>query len=124
MPNRKGKTRRSEVDIIEYQRMHKSMRVQLEKIAVLLDALNIRDAVIQDFLMDALNVLEDEDCSTLSRAADVFEDGMCILDDLGFIKDDVSIIEQKLRSPALDGVDVDSLATILAAWAGAEVPRV
>jgi hypothetical protein len=115
MPNRKGKTRRSEVDIIEYQRMHKSMRVQLEKIAVLLDALNIRDA---------LNVLEDEDCSTLSRAADVFEDGMCILDDLGFIKDDVSIVAQKLSSPAFDGIDIKSLTAILTAWAGAEVPHV
>jgi hypothetical protein len=100
------------------------MRVQLEKIAVLLDALNIRDAAIQDFLMAALDVLENGDFSTLSRAADVFEDGMCILDDLGFIDRDASFVAQKLSSPAFDGIDIKGLTQILTAWARVEVPHV
>jgi hypothetical protein len=116
--------RRSKVDIIDYHRIHSSIRLQLEKIVVLLECLNIRDIAIEDFLMEALDVLENGDFSTLSRAADVFEDGMCILDDLGFIDRDAKFVAQKLSSPAFDGIDIKGLTQIITGWARVEVPHV
>jgi len=113
------------MDIINYSRMHASLRSQLEEIMLLLDALDSTDIAIFDFVMDALEIVENRyNDSTLSRVADVFEDGMCILDDLGFIKDDARIVERKLRSQALDDIDIKSLTQILTSWADAEVPHV
>lgn len=109
-------------NVIPWNAMMSSSRYQLQQITVLLSLLSddsFWDIAIAEFLEVSSKIAEDED-AILSVITDVFENGMCILDNFGYIAKDTKALKAKIIADfdtgTFDNIDLDAIVEVLATW--------
>lgn len=109
-------------NVIPWNAMLTSSRYQLQQISILLELLagdSFWDIAIAKFLEASSKIAEDED-AILSIITDAFEDGMCILDNFGYIAKDTKALKAKIIADfdagTFDTIDLDAITEVLATW--------